>query len=163
MNPWNLYEDKMNNRGRTRRDVAYKREVRRIDNKLPNNLSYHTARIYPSEYEVNVGSEISEAHVINQDVAIIDTDNLNEKLIYSMPNEDISLGSLVFWMDNYWLVTERDANTTIYTKAKLIQCNHLLKWITPDTHEIMSQWCIIEDGTKLRHIYVVAWRAGNGT
>ena len=55
MNPWNLYEDKMNNRGRTRRDVAYKREVRRIDNKLPNNLSYHTARIYPSEHRRVVG------------------------------------------------------------------------------------------------------------
>ena len=53
------------------------------------------------------------------------------------------------WMDNYWLITERDADTTVYTRAKMIQCNHLLKWVSDD-NTIHEQWCIIEDGTKLR-------------
>lgn len=50
-------------------------------------------------------------------------------------------------MDNYWLVTERDPNITLYTKAKLLQCNHLLKWINSDD-KIITQWCVVEDGTK---------------
>ena len=64
-----------------------------------------------------------------------------------MPSEDIEPGSLVDWMNNFWLVSERDANTTVYAKTKLLQCNHLLKWITPE-HEIIQQWCVVEDGTK---------------
>ena len=64
-----------------------------------------------------------------------------------MPDDDLTHGSLIYWMDNYWLITERDANTTIYTRAKMIQCNHLLKWVSDD-NVICEQWCIIEDGTK---------------
>jgi hypothetical protein len=50
-------------------------------------------------------------------------------------------------MDNYWLVTERDVNMTVYTRAKMVQCNHLLRWVSEDD-KICEQWCIIEDGTK---------------
>ena len=84
-----------------------------------------------------------------QNVAIINSDNLNEKYIFSLPDEDIRHGDLIEWMDNHWLVTERDANTTVYTRAKLLQCNYLLKWVSED-HIVHEQWCVIEDGTKLK-------------
>lgn len=149
MNPWNTYQSRMEVHGSTQRAAAYNREVHFIETKLPNNLSYQAVNIYPNEYECNINSEESAQHMLSQEVAIDNTDNLNEKTIYSMPNEDLQLGSLVYWMNSYWLITERDANTTLYTKAKLIQCNHLLKWISPDKdHKIMEQWCIVEDGTK---------------
>lgn len=147
MDAWSTYQNRIAAHGGSKHNAAYIREVRFIESKLPDNLSYHTVDIYPSEYGFNIESESALQHRISQNVAIINSDNLNEKVLYSMPNEDVALGSLIFWMDNYWLVCERDANTTLYTKSKLLQCNHLLKWITSDD-EVIEQWCIVEDGTK---------------
>ncbi len=131
MSVWDTYESRMTARGSTRRDAAYLRETRMIKTKLGDNLSYQTVTIDD----------------VAQEVAVINSDNLNEKTIISLPGEDIGHGGLVHWMDNYWLVTERDANTTVYTRAKMIQCNYLLKWVSDD-NTIYEQWCIIEDGTK---------------
>lgn len=131
MSVWDTYENRADVHGKTRRDVSYIRETRMIDMKLPDNLSYQ---------EVDIDG-------IDRTIAVINSDNLNEKNIYSMPGEDIPHGGLVSWMGNKWLITERDANTTVYTRAKMIQCNHLLKWIEEDG-TLYEQWCIVEDGTK---------------
>lgn len=147
MNAWDRYSDRVNVHGGSKYNASYNREYRYIHRKLPDNLSYTTVDIYPMEYGYNIDKEESISHMLTQNVAIINSDNLNEKTIISMPGEDIVLGSLVDWMDNHWLVIERDANTTMYTKAKLLQCNYLLKWITPES-EIIEQWCVVDDGTK---------------
>lgn len=147
MDAWSIYQNRIDAHGDSKRNASFAREVRYINSKLPDNLSYHKVDIYQREYGFNITSEIAVQHCISQNVAILNSDNLNEKTICSMPNEDIPLGSLVFWMGNYWLVTERDANTTIYTRCKLLQCNHLLKWVT-NNDEIIEQWCVVEDGTK---------------
>lgn len=143
MSVWDVYQSRTNARGDTKRATQLKREIRTIQTKLPDNLSYQSVTIFDLEH----GYNIDEQYAISQDVAIINSDNLNEKMIFALPGEDIVHGSLVYWMDNYWLVTERDANTTVYTRAKMIQCNHLLRWVSADD-EIIEQWCIIEDGTK---------------
>lgn len=143
MSVWDVYQSRANARGDTKRATQLKREIRTVQDKLPDNLSYQSVIIYDLEH----GYNISEEYAIQQNVAIINSDNLNEKTIIALPGDDIIHGSLVFWMDNHWLVTERDANTTVYTRAKMIQCNHLLKWVSADD-EIIEQWCIIEDGTK---------------
>lgn len=148
MSAWDAYQSRIEARGGNKRNASLIRETRFINNHLPDSLSYQTVEIYPQAYGFNL--DANEEHMVTQNVAIINSDNLNEKSICSLPSEDIELGALVHWMDNYWLVCERDANTTVYTKAKLVQCNHLLKWVSP-TNEIMEQWCIIEDGTKLKH------------
>lgn len=148
MSAWDAYQSRIETRGGNKRNAALIRETRFINNHLPDSLSYQEVEIYPAEYGFNI--EGNAEHKVTQNVAIINSDNLDEKSICSLPSEDIELGSLIHWMDNYWLVCERDANTTVYTKAKLVQCNHLLKWVSP-TNEIMEQWCIIEDGTKLKH------------
>ena len=84
---------------------------------------------------------------VNRSVNVINTDNLNEKFILSMPGETIPLGGTVEWMKNHWLISEMDASTELYTKCKMIQCNYLLRWVD-DTDSIHEQWCVIEDGTK---------------
>lgn len=147
MSVWDVYEDRMNARGLTRRDTQLKREIRTIERRLPDSLSYQEVTIHDLEHGYNITSEEMSPFAITQNVAVINSDNLNEKTIISMPGEDIVHGSLVFWMDNYWLVTERDANTTVYTRAKMIQCNHLLRWVS-NGDKICEQWCVIEDGTK---------------
>lgn len=131
MSIWDSYESRITVSGRSKREAVLRREQYMLSAKLPDSLSYHSV-------------EIDNAP---QEVAIVNSVNLNEKLIYSTSENVIKGGSLVKWMNNFWLVTECDANAEIYTKAKMLQCNHLLKWIDT-TGKIHEQWCIIYDGTK---------------
>jgi len=131
MDVWELYQSRITAKGGTKRNAALQREVRMLNTKLPDGLSYHSVTIDDVERQVE----------------IIDTDNLNIKFIHSLPGEDIDCGGIVYWMGHRWLVMERDANTEINTRAKMRQCNYLLKWVN-DKGEICEQWCIVEDGTK---------------
>lgn len=147
MSVWDTYLERGELRGRTKREAALRRESSYLNRKVPDSLSYCEVSIYDEAHGYDLPSDEANPELFTRKVAIINSDNLNEKYIYSLPGEDIEHGSLVHWMDNYWLVTERDANTTVYTKAKIIQCNHLLRWVTANG-QIHEQWCIIEDGTK---------------
>ena len=131
MSVWDLYGNRTETRGKDKKEIMRIREERFVNRHIGDNLSYHSVTIDDTD----------------RDVVIIASDNLNEKTILSLPGEDLLHGGLVHWMDNYWLITERDADTTLYTRAKMIQCNHLLKWVSDDD-VIHEQWCIIEDGTK---------------
>lgn len=131
MDIWNSYKDRISVGGKTKREALLKRETRMLKSKFPEGLSFHSVLV----------------DNVERNAEIINSDNLNTKFIISMPGEDIDCGSIVEWMDNHWLVTEKDANTEIYAKAKMLQCNFLLKWVN-DKDEIQEQWCIIEDGTK---------------
>lgn len=153
MSVWDAYQDRIECRGETKRGVALKREKRQLLTRVPDNLSYQTVTIFDQAHGYNIETEEMKAGAISKEVAIINSDNLNEKYIFSLPNDDIGHGDLVYWMGNHWLVTERDANTTVYTRAKMIQCNYLLKWVSDDD-KLCEQWCIVEDGTKLEHTVV---------
>lgn len=131
MSIWDSYENRIAVRGNSKRETFLRREQHMLFSKLPESLSYHSAIV----------------DGVACDVAIINSDNLDEKKIYSTTPGEIKGGSLVEWMDNHWLVTELDANSEVYTKAKMTQCNHLLKWID-DEGKICEHWCIVTDGTK---------------
>lgn len=131
MSVWDTYNNRITAHGGNKRNATLLRESRMLKLNIPDSLSYHSVFI----------------DGISQDVAIINTDNLNEKYIFSLPGENIKHGGLVSWKDNFWLITERDANDTVYTRAKMLQCNHLLRWVDEDGI-VREQWCVIEDGTK---------------
>ena len=131
MSVWDSYRARLNASGYDKRDSTIRREERFLRMKLPNSLSYHHLTVDGKP----------------RDLAVINSDNMDLKTICSMPGEDIRHGSIVEWMGNRWLVTERDANNELYTKAKMRQCNYLLKWIN-DSGNIVERWCIVEDGTK---------------
>lgn len=131
MSVWERYENRMLAGGMNRREATLRKEMNFLSHKLPNSLSYHNVKIDNSY----------------RNVAIINTDILTEKFIITMPGETLPCGAMVFWEDNFWIVTEKDVNNEVYTKAKIEQCNYLLKWIDSDS-VIHEQWCIIEDGTK---------------
>lgn len=99
--------------------------------KLPGNLSYTDLIIDGN----------------TQSLAVINSDSMNQKYLHSLPEEDITHGGLVLFEDNFWLITERDPKNEVYTSAKMVQCNHLLKWITEDG-VIHEQWSVVEDGTN---------------
>ncbi len=135
MNVWDTYKERIVVRGETKRGSALIREQRYLAGKMKDSLSFH---------EVTVDGVV-------RNVSIINSDNLNEKLMCSLPGEDFDCGGLVEFADNHWLITEKDANNEVYTRVKLLQCNYLLRWVDEE-HFIHEQWCIIEDGTKLRII-----------
>lgn len=147
MGAWDQYQARSELRGSGRRAAHLKREQQNIVAHLPDNLSYTDAVIYDPEDSLNVPGDDLTGLAIHKKVAIINSDNLNEKMIMAMPGDEIVNGSLVHWMDQYWLVTEQDANSTVYRRSKMLQCNHLLKWVDED-HVIREQWCVVEDGTK---------------
>lgn len=132
MNPWRLYDEKMRSGGHYGRDAVLRREQQFIRDKLPKRLSY------------------KDGVVINgtpQNIAIIDSDDFSIKTICSLPGEDIPNGGLVEWAGGYWLITEKNADTEVYSKGTMQQCNHLLRWVDSDG-EIIERWCIVSDGTK---------------
>lgn len=131
MSVWDTYEKRIEAHGTSKRNAALIRESRRLSSKTKDSLSYHSVLI----------------DNVERNVSIINSDNLNEKTMCSLPGEDFICGGLVEWADNRWLIVEKDANNEVYTKAKLLQCNFLLKWVD-DQDVIHEQWCVIEDGTK---------------
>lgn len=131
MSVWDSYENRMAAHGSSKRETFLTRELHMLGENLPDTLSYHSVTIDD----------------VPQDVAIANSDNLDEKTIYSTVKDSIKGGELVNWMDNRWLVVECDANSEIYIKAKLKQCNYLLRWVDK-SGIIHEQWCIIADGTK---------------
>jgi hypothetical protein len=111
------------------------RERRTLANKLPNSLSYKHLLFDGVEREM----------------AVLDSDNLNQKTIYAMPGEKVRLGGMVEWMNNHWLVTTYDADDELQGKGMMQQCNYLLRWVAKD-NTIVERWCIVEDGTKLKRM-----------
>lgn len=131
MSVWDTYESRVSAHGGTKRNATLLREQRYLSSKMRDSLSFQSVVV----------------DGVERDVSIINSDNLNEKLMLSPPGEDFDCGGLVDWADNHWLITEKDANNEVYTRVKLVQCNYLLKWVD-DENVIHEQWCIIEDGTK---------------
>ena len=131
MGVWDTYISRMNAKGGSRRDAALQREQRFLRTKLPSSLSYH---------EVVVDGEL-------RSLAIVNSDNLTKKNLCTLPGESLPHGGTVEWMDNYWLITDLDANNEIYSKGSMRQCNYPLRWIADDG-KIIERWCIVEDGTK---------------
>lgn len=70
------------------------------------------------------------------------------KKIASMPGENLKHGGLVDWAGSKWLITDVDADDTIYQRGVMRRCNHILRWVSNKTGEIREKWCVVEDGTK---------------
>lgn len=131
MSVWDAYEDRVTVHGCSQRQSYLNREKHLIREKMKNSLAYHSVIIDGNK----------------RDVTIDNCDNLNEKFIFALPGEELYIGGIVEWMENMWLITELDANTTVYYKAKMVQCNYLLKWVD-NNGQICEQWAVVEDGTK---------------
>ena len=128
---WDTYENRLNAKGRSLFDTKLNRAEDYLRRKVKGSLSYH---------EITING-------FKERVVIIDSDNLNEKSLFVSPNQHIEPGMTVRWMDNFWIITEKDANERLYVRMKMLQCNYLLKWIASDGNIIYRQ-CVIEDGTK---------------
>ena len=142
MSVWDCYFRRSTSDVSTQRDIMLAREKRTLRQKMPQSLSFHRGVIIDGQ---------------QRDLSIINSDNLDTKTLLSLPDEDLPHGGLVEWMNNRWLIIEKDANNEVYTRCKMQQCNYLLRWINP-SGMIVERWCIIEDGTKLE----IVWYVGTG-
>lgn len=131
MSLWDTYRSRVNAQGGNRRSAALQRERRFLIEKMLASPSYH---------QVIINGE-------QRSLSVINSDNLNQKTLCTLPGEDLPHGGAVEWMRNHWLITEVDANNELYTKGIMKQCNYLLRWIADDGN-IIERWCIVEDGTK---------------
>lgn len=129
MDAWEEYEH------RVKRAGNFKGTANRMAHKLPDSLSYETILI----------------DGVEQNVAVINSDNYNEKKLFSLPGDHFLGGEIVFFADDYWIITSVDARQDLYARAKMLQCNYLLKWITTvdGKPEVVETHCAVEDGTKL--------------
>lgn len=128
MNAWTAYQHRVSGNSR---QAVLQHEQDWLARKLPSYLSYHIASV----------------NGVEQELAIISTDNLEVKTVCSMPRETFECGSTIFWADNYWIVTALDADREVYTRGQMTQCNYLLRWIAEDGR-IIERNCIVTDGTK---------------
>lgn len=131
MSIWDTYRSRINAQGGDRRSAVLQRESRFLNAKMSSSLSYH---------QLTINGE-------QRSLSVINSDNLNQKTLCTLPGESLPHGGLVEWMNNHWLITELDANNELYSKGIMRQCNYLLRWIADDGN-IIERWCIVEDGTK---------------
>lgn len=140
---WNVYRCRYFQDGASRRSHVLTTAKDRFAQKLTESLSYHIAYF---------GHDFSN----QRNVAIINTEELDKKQIFSLPGENLDNGSLLKWSDSIWLITDVDANNEVYTRGTIQECNYLLKWVDDKGNNI-SKWCIVEDGTK----YLIGERAAD--
>ena len=131
MSLWDTYCSRINANGGDRRSAVLQREARFLNAKAPASLSFH---------RVTINGE-------QRSLSIINSDNLSQKTLCTLPGETLPHGGIVEWMQNHWIITELDANNELYSKGIMRQCNYLLKWVADDGN-IVERWCIVEDGTK---------------
>lgn len=142
MGMWDRYEARIGVSGDTsddpKRTSAFEHIKDRTQRKITSSLSYKNVKINGTDRKI----------------AVIDEQAFDTKRIFSMPDEDLPHGSLVEWADSLWLITELNAHRKPYSEGKMRRCNYNLKWID-DNGNILSRWCIVEDGTK----YLIGERA----
>lgn len=131
---WDNYTSLLSpNKEQRMRSKQYNREF--YSRYLPDSLAYK---------KVNINGNPKE-------IAVIDSTEMTVKKIYSMPGETLEHGGLVLWDNSYWLITDVDKHSEIYTKGKMTQCNYLLKWIDRSEGITAHQecWCVIIDTSAL--------------
>ena len=128
---WDVWQNQVEAAGATRRERALNRTKRIINYKTMHSLSTHKVLI----------------NGIEQRITIINREEFNKKRIIALPDETIVHGGIVDWADNKWLITQIDSNDEVNMAGLMEQCNYELKW-RDETGNIISKWCVVEDGTK---------------
>lgn len=110
-------------------------------------VSSHLRDITRRKITASLSYKHTKISGVDRQVAIMDSSEFNIKKIFALPGETIPHGEIVEWENAFWLITEVDAHSEFCVQGKMQRCNYLLKWINTDG-DIVSRWCIVEDGTK---------------
>lgn len=135
MSVWSTYEARIGASGSAedpRHNSTLRHAQDRISRRITASLSYETARTNGTDIQISI-----------KDV----TGDYTTKKIFSMPGESLPHGDIIEWEGSKWLVTEVDAHHALYAEGLMRRCNYYLRWIDNDGN-IVSRWCVVEDGTK---------------
>lgn len=124
---WEAYERRLYHKGETRRA----RTLNRLADKLRSEVDIH-----PGCVEVLVDD-------VPQYIFTKRTEAATKKNFNTLPGEAINLGSVVFWQNRHWLVTESLCDDNLTYHGSIEQCNRQLKWQNKYTREIVYRWCTI--------------------
>jgi hypothetical protein len=145
MSIWDTYEMRLglNNKAidNPQRNAVLNRTQNRMLRKIPSSLSYK---------QVEIDGQIRYLAIEKK------TEDLNMKKIFALPGETLPHGSLLTWDDSTWLITELNFDNEFCSEGIMQRCNYLLKWID-DFGNLISRWCIVEDGTK----YLIGEKTGD--
>lgn len=133
MRVWDNYAKRLNYRGDTdpKRDSDLYYIEDRMERRFLASLSFKHTVVNGEDFEM----------------AVMETTEFDTKKIFAMPGKILPHGSLVEWSDAIWLITEVNYHSEFCMEGKMRQCNYNLKWIDDDGN-IISRWCVVEDGTK---------------
>lgn len=125
---WGAYQDRLTKHGPTERERRIE-ETRRVLSKQ--------AALSPACREVLV-DRVPQKLFINRNEV------LNKKNFNTLPGEVVRLGSVIYWENCHWLVTESVRDDEMTYRGIFQQCNRQLVWQNPETREIIRRWCTIE-------------------
>lgn len=128
MTNWAMYENRMGLYGEDQRETNISRSKRMILKKMLTN---------PMCKRVEIDDEPRK-------LMILATALTTKKKIYTLPDENLSLGSIVLWNDSHWIVTEVDKDNDITTQGAIEMCNRQLTWQNVKTGEIHSRWATVQ-------------------
>ena len=122
------YRKMLNLNGPTQRD--------RIINKSIHDQN-RLAPVSPSYKDVTIDDVPRKLNIISSTV-------MNQKIIHTLPGEDFTIGSIVYWSKSHWLITERDAEDEITVRGRIQICQKQITWQDDNTYEIRSLWATVE-------------------
>lgn len=95
------------------------------------------APVSPSFKDVTIDDIPRKLNIISSTV-------MDQKIIHTLPGEDFSIGSIVYWSKSHWLITERDPEDEITVRGRIQICRKEIKWQDDNSHEIHSLWATVE-------------------
>lgn len=98
-------------------------------------------RQWADEFDESFSYEKALRNDVPQDFIFKSTQEDNQFMVYTRPDEEINIGDILYWNGMHWLVRVKDFNTAVYNSATIVCCNRQIKWQNPDTREIITRWC----------------------
>lgn len=95
------------------------------------------APVSPSYKDVTIDDVPYKVNIISSTVT-------NQKIFHMMPGDDFTIGSIMYWSNSHWLITERDAEDTITVRGKIQICQKQIIWQDDTDHSIVSLWASVE-------------------
>ena len=95
------------------------------------------APVSPSFKDVTIDDIPRKLNIISSTV-------MDQKIIHTLPGEDFSIGSIVYWSKSHWLITERDPEDEITVRGRIQICRKEIKWQDDNFHKIHSLWATVE-------------------
>lgn len=122
------YRRRLSAFGKTVREQNINFEQLQIKNLAPNSPAFKSTTI----------------NDIEQNLMVVRSGEIESKYIYSMPNETFDVGSVVYWNQSHWLITQKDNDDDIITRGVMELCNREISWQDLDDKEIYKLWATIK-------------------